>query len=53
MKKDRPQFNLRVKPDEASLWEEAANLNGLTVSAWLRLVALRAARKEIKQAAAD
>jgi uncharacterized protein (DUF1778 family) len=51
MAKDtRPQINIRAKAEEIGQWTEAANLNGLSLSAWLRMIALRAARKDIKHA---
>ncbi len=44
-KDDRPQINLRAAPDDIALWQEAAKAQGLNLSAWLRMIALRDARK--------
>ena len=52
MAKDtRPQINIRAEPEDIALWQQAARANGLTLSAWLRFVALKAARREMKEAA--
>jgi uncharacterized protein (DUF1778 family) len=52
MAKDtRPQVNIRAEPTDIELWQQAAKANGLTLSAWLRFVALKAARKDLTTAA--
>ena len=38
------EIKIRVAPDEKRLFEEAARRRGLSMSAWLRMVALDAAR---------
>lgn len=50
-KDNRPQVNIRAEASDIKLWQEAANASGLSLSAWLRLVALKAARRELKAAA--
>ena len=48
---NRPQVNIRAEPDAIALWHKAAKVHGLSLSAWLRMIALRAARKDVKDAA--
>lgn len=51
MAKDtRPQINIRASMDEIALFEEARKVAGLNLSAWLRFVAIKAARKELAEA---
>ncbi len=52
MAKDtRPQINIRASAPDIKLWHAAAKRMGLSLSAWLRLVALKSARRELKDAA--
>ena len=41
-------IKVRVKPEDRTLMEEAADEAGLSLSAWVRMVALKAAKKERK-----
>ncbi len=50
-KDERPQVNIRAEPSDIKLWQNAAKATGLSLSAWLRMVALKAARRELKEAA--
>ncbi len=47
----RPQINIRVASPDLKLWHSAAKATGLSLSAWLRMVALKAARRELKEVA--
>jgi len=48
MAKDvRPQVNIRADADAIRDWIEAATLDGISLSAWLRQLANRAARKAL------
>lgn len=47
MTKDtRPQVNIRAESAVIAQWHKAAKTQGLTLSAWLRMIAIKAARKE-------
>lgn len=43
----RPQVNVRADSGVIKLWHQAAKAEGLTLSAWLRMVAIKAARRII------
>ena len=45
-----PQINIRADQGDIDVWQQAARLSGLSLSAWLRLTALKAARREIANA---
>jgi uncharacterized protein (DUF1778 family) len=49
MKDDRPQINFRASADDVALMQAAAKATGQNLSAWLRLVALKAARRDLAE----
>ncbi len=53
MKKDRARVSrlgLRLEPDEKAAFEQAAQLSGLPLSAWIRERLRRSARRELEDA---
>lgn len=52
-KADRCQLNFRLTPEELKLYEAAADDLGLKTSAWVRMVARKAARKQLAQTKAS
>jgi len=49
MKDTRPQVNIRAALSDIKGWTAAAKRNGLSLSAWLRMIANRTARRELQK----
>lgn len=47
----KPQHQFRCADDEWTLFVQAAGVEGVTVAAWLRRVAVRAAKSVLKRTA--
>lgn len=50
MSNERPQVNIRAEREAIEAWESAARASGLSLSAWMRLTLIKAARRELAPA---
>jgi len=44
---DRPQVNIRADVEQIDEWQRAAKAAGLSLSAWMRVTLIKAARREL------